>query len=89
MKCKKHPRYKALKKPRCECYECWQMFVKRTADYQMVCKEIEWRTKEESGTTYARGFFSNESAIVSLLKGRKRAFEEEFKKEKENENSDK
>lgn len=25
-KCKKHPRYKALKEPRCPCYRCWVMW---------------------------------------------------------------
>ena len=26
MKCKKHPKYKAVRKPRVECERCWEMY---------------------------------------------------------------
>lgn len=26
LKCKKHPRYQAKRKPRCVCYACWCMW---------------------------------------------------------------
>lgn len=31
MKCKKHPRYKAIHKPRCDCKECWNMYNAKSA----------------------------------------------------------
>ena len=27
MRCKKHPKYKAIRKPRVACPECWAMFL--------------------------------------------------------------
>lgn len=25
-KCKKHPKYKAIRKPRCNCKDCWDIY---------------------------------------------------------------
>jgi len=90
MRCKDHRRYKGLKKPQTDCNACWTKFLDRTADYQMICKEIEFRTpKEESETSYARGFdnyggYNNyETAIVGLLRRYKLKLEEEYYKDKE------
>ena len=33
-KCRKHPKYKAMRKPQCDCKKCWQIWedqVKRAA----------------------------------------------------------
>lgn len=27
-KCKKHPKYKAIRKPQCDCSCCWEMYLK-------------------------------------------------------------
>ena len=33
MKCAKHPKYKAIKRPRANCEACWRMFIDATRDY--------------------------------------------------------
>lgn len=30
--CPKHPKYKAERKPRCECYHCWKMYLLKHPD---------------------------------------------------------
>lgn len=39
--CRKHPKYKAMRKPRVACEECWRMYI-RAMDY------LKW----ESDVTY-------------------------------------
>jgi len=29
MKCKKHPKYKVIKKPREDCLDCWKMYAEK------------------------------------------------------------
>lgn len=84
MRCKDHRRYKGLKKPQTDCSVCWGKFLDRTANYQMICKEIEFRTpNDEDRFSHAGGFFSTESSIVSKLKYYKKKLEEEYYKNKE------
>lgn len=33
MKCKKHPQYKAIRKPRVDCPECWAMYREKHKHY--------------------------------------------------------
>jgi len=78
MRCNKHKRYKAKLRPRCDCIECWEIFLEDTATYNDICKELKRR---ESTGTYAIGF--GLEPIVGMLRDYKNKFEEE------NENSDK
>lgn len=29
MKCRKHPKYKAIRKPTCNCVTCWKMYAEK------------------------------------------------------------
>jgi len=51
MKCKKHPKYKGIYKPRVECLDCWKMYesnlIKKLADLDV---EIDKLVEELSET---------------------------------------
>jgi len=31
-KCKKHPKYQAIYRPKCDCVQCWLMWKKRNVE---------------------------------------------------------
>jgi hypothetical protein len=33
MKCKKHPQYKAIFEPRCDCLDCWKIYARSLKEY--------------------------------------------------------
>lgn len=35
MTCKKHPKYKAIRKPRVDCEPCWEMYFEEHPDAQV------------------------------------------------------
>ena len=76
MRCKAHKRYKAKLRPRCDCVECWQMFLENTADYNDVCLSLDIRDPQEG--TYARAFDggTNEEILIRhMLFDKKRELE--------------
>jgi len=36
MSCQFHPKYKAIQPPRCECIECWLMFLEPRPEFVQV-----------------------------------------------------
>ena len=76
MRCNKHKRYKAKLRPRCDCVDCWQMFLEETATYNDVCKEIDRRTPKDSPTiSYVIDMGPN--PIMEMLIDCKKKFEGE------------
>lgn len=41
MKCKKHPKYKAVRKPRCNCVTCWRMYAEKHELSPMAKKALQ------------------------------------------------
>lgn len=80
MRCLKHKRYKAKLPPRCDCVECWRMFVEKSADYQIICREIERRSGEMS---IERGI-DDETLIFELLMNKKKEIENDYLERKNN-----
>lgn len=83
MRCKKHKRYKAILKPRCDCVDCWRIFLSKTATYNDVCKEIDKR-EPAPGTTFIAEFdpgTNEEREINHMLADYKKELEEDEKDE--------
>ena len=40
MKCEKHPKYKAIYQPRCECLKCWIMWEKTMMERLEVVRNV-------------------------------------------------
>jgi hypothetical protein len=66
MNCKKHPKYKALRKPKADCLECWKMYAKRleTEIYNIV-NAIETGGSDWVVKSYgSKGIMPNESVVA-------------------------
>lgn len=48
MKCKKHPYYKAIRKPQCTCEVCWEIYNKKH-NSQGVLGEVDKPPDSHSG----------------------------------------
>lgn len=46
MSCSKHPKYQAIRKPRCECYKCWKMYLLKNPE-ETVDNEKLFRMADE------------------------------------------
>lgn len=75
-KCRFHKRYKAKLKPRCDCVECWRMFLEKTDNYQIICQEIEYR--EINGRTIVQETCTDKILIQQMLMDKKREIENNF-----------
>ena len=76
----KHKRYKAKLPPRCECVECWRMYVEKSGDYQIICREIERRLGDSS---IERGL-DDETLILHILEDKKKEIENKYLERKNN-----
>jgi hypothetical protein len=52
MKCKKHPRYKAIFKPKCSCPECWDLYMDN--NLKINHKKISLHSNDESTAMVAK-----------------------------------
>ena len=75
MRCKKHKRYEAKLRPRCNCVGCWSMFLNKTANYNDVCKEIERREGPKTGSIILDCGSIEEFMIDSMLRDKKKELE--------------
>jgi hypothetical protein len=44
MRCKAHPRYKGFLKPKCDCVDCWCIWLGRNGSIDVALEEIEKRS---------------------------------------------
>jgi hypothetical protein len=45
--CAKHPRYKAIRKPRAACDACWNMYLKKQSKPRMERRPTQWHKDEK------------------------------------------
>lgn len=79
MRCLQHKRYKGILRPRTDCVECWQIFLSKSADYNVVCKEIE--SRKPVGETFIAEFDPgpNEARLIRhMLYNKKKEMEERY-----------
>lgn len=77
-KCIKHKRYKAILKPRCDCVECWRMFLDKSADYQTICCEIERRKLQGTVVAEFDPGTNEERLINNMLIEKKKEMEHNY-----------
>lgn len=81
MGCLKHKRYKAKLKPRCDCVECWRMFLDKTDNYQVVCQEMDSRGMNDISGTVIAEFDPGPNdvrLIMEMLVSKKKEFEQKY-----------
>jgi hypothetical protein len=39
-RCRKHPKYRAIYKPRCQCKECWKYYARLHSDEKITMQDL-------------------------------------------------
>lgn len=78
MRCKTHRRYKAKLPPRCNCFDCWVVYLDKHPSLEIVEKEIHDRTYREPGGTYVENCDTEEMLILNLLFAKRKELKGEY-----------
>jgi hypothetical protein len=69
MRCKAHPRYKGILKPRCTCLQCWHIYLDKNPSLEIVREELERIESVPQGCSVVADFYRKSQNAPPLVGG--------------------
>lgn len=79
MRCKKHKRYKAKLRPRCNCLDCWKMYIESHLNLDVLNDAIDYQENMYGGSSFEYGS-NDDNIVINYLREKKKELDFESKK---------